>query len=201
MKGMKEPKPTRKLVEVLDDDDLRALIKACSGKSLAGKRDEALIRVLCEPGSPRLGELAAMQVTDVDVRHDKITVTGKTGTRTFPFGSKTGTALGRYLRLRAKSPHAAKPALWVGAQGALTPSGIAQVLNRRSRAAGLGWSNPHRLRHASASRWLEDGGSEGDAVQLFGWVDATMIHKVCGRSAAVERAHKAARRSSLGDRL
>jgi hypothetical protein len=32
-------------------------------------------------------------------------------------------------------------------------------------------------------------------------VDATMIHKVYGRSAAVQRAHKAARRMSLGDRL
>jgi hypothetical protein len=51
------------------------------------------------------------------------------------------------------------------------------------------------------SRWLEDGGSEGDVVELFGRTDATMIHKMYSKRAAVERAHKAARRSSLGDRL
>jgi integrase len=45
--------------------------------------------------------------------------------------------------------------------------------HRGSKAAGLGRINPHRLRHISASRWLETGGSEGDAVALFGWADAT----------------------------
>jgi site-specific recombinase XerD len=201
MNGMTEPKSDAKPVGVLSDDDLRALIKACAGKSMVAKRDEALIRILCEPGSPRLGELAAMLVPDVDLKRDMITVTGKTGTRTLPFGSKTGTAVDRYLRLRAKHPQAACPELWVGLKGPLSPSGIVQMLERRSIAAGLGRINPHRLRHTSASHFLENDGNEGDAVVLFGWVDATMIHKVYGRSAAVQRAHKAARRMSLGDRL
>jgi site-specific recombinase XerD len=201
MKGMSEPKPRPKPVGVLSDDDLRALIKACSGKSIEARRDEAIIRIFCEAGSPRLGELAALLVSDVDLKRDTITVTGKTGTRTFPFGAKTGTAIDRYLRLRAKHGHARCPELWIGPKGALSPSGIAQMLNRRSTAAGLGRVNPHRLRHTAASRFLEQGGNEGDAVVLFGWKDATMIHKVYGRSAAVQRAQKAARRMSMADRL
>jgi site-specific recombinase XerD len=138
MKGMTEPKGDAKPVGVLCDDDLRALLKTCSGRSIEARRDEALIRILCEPGSPRLGELAAILVTDLDLKHDNITVTGKTGTRTFPFGAKTGTAIDRYMRLRAKHPRAACPELWVGPKGALSPSGIAQMLNRRSTAARAG---------------------------------------------------------------
>ena len=201
MTSMTQPKSDAKPVGVLSDDDLRALLKACSGKTFTAKRDEAIIRVLCEPGSPRLGELATMLVPAVDVKHDTTTVTGKTGTRTIPFGDKTGMALHRYLRLRAKHPQSRCPELWIGPKGALTPSGIEQMLNRRSTAAGLGRINPHRLRHTSASHFLENGGNEGDAVALFGWSDATMIHKVYGKSAAAQRAHKAARRMSMGDRL
>lgn len=201
MANMKEPKANAKPVPVLDDRDLRELLKTCTGKSLTAKRDEAIIRILCEPGSPRLGELATMQMTGVNVRNDTITVKGKTGERTIPFGSKTGMAFDRYIRLRAKHPQATCPEFWIGPKGSFSASGIAQMLNRRSRAAGLGRINPHRLRHTSASHFLENGGREGDAVALFGWTDATMIHKVYGKSAAMQRAHKAAREMSMGDRL
>jgi site-specific recombinase XerD len=201
MEGMTEPQSKAKPVEVLLDDDLRALLKTCTGKSIYARRDEAIVRILCEPGSPRLGEIGSLRLLDVDRKREVITVSGKTGTRSFPFGHKTGTAIDRYLRLRAKHAWAASPALWVGPKGALSESGIAQMLNRRSRAAGLGRINPHRLRHTTASNFLEQGGNEGDAVALFGWKDATMIHKVYGRSAAVRRAHKAARRMSVADRL
>jgi len=118
-----------------------------------------------------------MTLDDVDLKRDTITVNGKTGRRTIPFGAKTGAALERYIRLRAKAAHADDESLWLGPEGGPTPSGIEQMLNRRSRAAGLGRINPHRLRHTSASRWLEGGGEEGDAVHLFGWADATMLHK------------------------
>jgi integrase len=201
MAGMNEPKSRPRPVPVLSDDDLRAMIRACAGKSFESRRDEAMIRVLCEPGTPRLGEISTLRLVDIDLKNDIITVVGKTGERRIPFGTKTGQALDRYLRLRAKHPKSQCSEAWIGLKGGLTSSGIAQMLNRRSRAAGLGRINPHRLRHTSASHFLENDGREGDAVALYGWSDATMIHKVYGRSAAVERAHKAARRMSLGDRL
>jgi site-specific recombinase XerC len=56
--------------------------------------------------------------------------------RAVPFGSKTGTALDRYLRERSKHPLAKLPNLWVGALGEpLSDSGIADVASAWPR----GW--------------------------------------------------------------
>lgn len=199
--GVKEPKVSAAPVVVLSDDDLKKLLKACVGREFEDRRDEALIRLFCEPGSPRLGEMAGVRMEDLDMSKDYVRVAGKTGERLVPFGAKTGQSLDRYLRMRGKHPKAAEEALWVGNKGVLSDGGIAQILARRSQQAGLPRIHPHQLRHTSASRWLEAGGSEGDAVELFGWADATMIHRVYGKSAAGERARGAAKRASMGDRL
>ena len=73
-----------------------------------------MIRLLCEPGSPRLGELDAMEASDVDLKRDKITVARKMGTRSFPFGSKTGSAIDQHLGLCVKSEHVRSHALEAG---------------------------------------------------------------------------------------
>ncbi|MGW3467290.1 hypothetical protein ACWDKQ_02170 [Saccharopolyspora sp. NPDC000995] len=59
--------------------------------------------------------------------------------RAIPFGNKKGAALRRYIRARARHPKAAGSSrLWIGKQGPLTGSGIAQILRRRAKQAGIG---------------------------------------------------------------
>jgi integrase/recombinase XerD len=43
------------------------LLKACEGKSLRDRRDEAVVRFMLETGA-RAGEVAAMIVDDVDIK-------------------------------------------------------------------------------------------------------------------------------------
>ena len=71
--GMKQPQLDRKVVEALTDDELRGLIKACQGKSLKDRRDEALVRLMAETGM-RAGEVIGMQTTDVDLQRGLVTV-------------------------------------------------------------------------------------------------------------------------------
>lgn len=201
LKGVREPKAADNPPEVLSDDDLLRLLKACSGKDFESRRDDAIIRVMCESGGPRLGEVTGMDLDSLDLTHDLLKVTGKgSKTRLIPFGAKCGISLDRYLRLRSKHPQKASQSLWLGRKGPLSASGIAQMLNRRARQAGLGRIHPHQLRHTSAHRWMESGGSEGDAMMLFGWSSPDMPKRY-GRSAGISRAQNASRRVSLGDRL
>lgn len=202
MARVKEPTVTDTPIPVLADDQLRALLKECAGKELADRRDTAIIRLFCEPGSPRVAEMAGLDVDDVDLKRDMVRVHGKGDKiRAVPFGAKTGQALDRYLRVRAKHPLAKLPALWIGNRGmALTASGIAQMLRRRSADAGIGHVHPHQLRHTAAHVWHDSGGSEADAMALFGWSSAEMPRRY-GRSAQVERAQRASRRMSPADRL
>ena len=62
--------------------------------------------------------------------------------RACPFGSKTGLALGRYLRFRSAHNSAREAALWVGKKGPLTETGLTQMLWRRGEQAGIGKIHP-----------------------------------------------------------
>jgi site-specific recombinase XerD len=186
-------------IPVVELDDVRRILATATTKGFEDLRDTAIIRVLFDVG-PRLGELVNLTVDGWDRRNDFLTLTGKTGTRVVPASPSTGEAISRYLRVRKDHPHAKDPALWLGKKGRLGPTGIAQLLNRRCDLAGIDRINPHRFRHGWAHEFRAAGGSEGDLMYLAGWKSTAMAHRY-GRSAASERAQKAARTINLGDRL
>lgn len=199
---MREPSVTEKPVPVVSDDNLRAVLKACAGRGFEDRRDTAILRLFCEPGTPRVSEMVGLLLDGLDMRGDKIRVHGKGDKiREIPFGPKTGQALDRYLLVRRKHKLAGRPELWLGTRGKpFTRSGIAQMLYRRCDQAGVPRIHPHQLRHTAASDWFGQGGSETDAMELFGWASAEMPRRY-GASARTDRAHRAARRATRADRL
>jgi len=200
MANMKVPTVPEQPVPVIPDEDLRKLLKACDGAGFEERRDTALLRVMLETGV-RLSELAGIKVDDVDFGFEVLAVMGKGGRgRAVPFGPKTGTALDRYLRMRARHPKAREPGLWLGPQGALTTSGITQILRRRCREAGIAQLHPHQFRHTAAHAWLAFGGTEGDAMRIFGWRSREMLARH-GASRADERAREAFRKLLPGERV
>lgn len=200
MANMKVPKVPEQPVPVIPDEDLRKLLKACDGAGFEDRRDTALFRVMLDTGV-RLSELTGLQVGDVDFDLEVVQVIGKGGRgRAVPFGPKTGTALDRYLRVRVRHPKAGEPGLWLGPQGALTTSGITQILRRRCGEAGIAQLHPHQFRHTAAHAWLSAGGTEGDAMRIFGWRAREMLARY-GASRADERARESFRRLLPGDRV
>jgi site-specific recombinase XerD len=189
---------------VLDDDQLNALLKACSGSSFDARRDKAIILVLLDTGV-RLSELAGMKVRDVTQARTPhpwtIAVTGKGDRpRPVPLAKVAQIALHWYIGARDKHPRAHEPWLWLGLKGQLTTNGVAQMLRRRGAAAGIDHLNPHRFRHSFAHRFLADGGREGDLMRLAGWSSRTMLSRY-GASAATARAIEAHGQHSPADQL
>lgn len=197
---MEAPAVPDKAMPVQSDDVLRKLLAACKGKGFTELRDTALIRVLFDTGLRR-AECAGLDLVDVDMAEDMVYVMGKGGRpRAIPFGHKAGLALDRYVRARAKHRLHGLPAFWLAQKGRLTDRGIADVLERRSVQAGVDKVKPHSLRHTAVDQWLDGGGTEGDAMRIFGWRSRQMLD----RYAAVQqdkRAQAAKRRSSPGDRI
>jgi site-specific recombinase XerD len=199
---MSPPAVPEQPVPVLTVEQLKALLAASAGREFEQLRDTALIRLFLDTGA-RCGEISPLRMDDVDYDADTILVMGKgRRARTVPFGAKTGEALRRYLRSRARQPMAAKhpDALWLGRKGVLTEWGIRGALKRRAATAGVPDVHPHLFRHSFAHRHLAAGGQEQDLMRLAGWRSREMLARY-GASAADERAREAHKRLALGDQI
>lgn len=188
------------VVEPFTDQELAAILKACSGRRLMDLRDTAIIRVLIDCGG-RAREIVGIELTEVDLASAIVLLHGKGSKDRFvPLSDLTCEALDRYLRARRRHPNADSPKLWLGQREPFTLdySGLWKTLKQRGKAAGVPDAHPHRFRHTFADRWLDRGGSEGGLMQVAGWSDPAMIRRYA-KARAGRRALDEARRLGLGD--
>jgi site-specific recombinase XerD len=200
MRRMDPPFVPDKAVPVVTPEELGTLLATCSSKSFVDRRDHAIIRMFVDTGMRR-AELGGLVVDDIDLDDLTASVVGKgSRPRSCPLSPSTATALVRYLRERAKHSHHASPALWLGHAGPFTSDGIAQMIRRRGREAGLPNLHCHQFRHTFAHEWLAGGGTEGGLMRIGGWRSRSMLDRY-GASAADERAHDEFHRLDLGARV
>jgi integrase/recombinase XerD len=200
--GLKSPKLDTPVVEPLSDDELRAMLKACRGPDLRDRRDEAILRLMFTTGA-RAGEVAAMEVADLNLRTDPPTVIirrGKGGKgRVIPLAVETAAAIDKYLRARKTHRLHSDPALWLGDRGKhFSYDAMHQSLGMRAQMAGVAGFHPHRLRHTAAHRWLSKGGSEGGLMAVAGWTRPDMLMRYT-KAQASARAAEEAQRLNLGE--
>jgi integrase len=198
--GLNPPKLDVQAVDPLTEDELKALIKACAGKTLRERRDEALVRLIAETGI-RASEAIGIKDSELDLTRGLATVyRGKGGKgRIVPFGPQTAMALDRYMRVRRSHVRADSPDLWVGDRGkGFSYDGLYVALRYRAERAGIEGFHPHRLRTTFATRWLDGGGTEGGLMAVAGWSRRDMIDRYV-RATASDRAAAEARTLGLGD--
>jgi len=175
-RGLRLPRAERRLPAVLDRaqiDDLFLLAeRAAREGGFLEIRDLAILELFYGTGM-RLGELAGLNVTDVDVVADQVKVRGKgRKERLLPIGRAAGRALRVYERERATllaglaTGRGDRRALFLARTGRrLAPRSVQSAVRRHLRLFGERTGlKVHSLRHTFATHLL-DAGADLRAVQ------------------------------------
>ena len=156
------------LPKAVDAADVARLLESCDPKTVAGRRDFAMITVLSRLGL-RAGETAALLVSDIDWRRGELVVRGKANRiARLPLPVDVGEAVVawlehgrprvgcRYVFTRLRAP-----------VGPLSNAAVSMVVSRACQRAGLPVMHAHRLRHTVATETLRSGGSLLEVSQLL----------------------------------
>ena len=202
MEKMKPAKATEPEMRVLSIEEIAAILATCEkGKTLDDRRDYAILSMLMHGGFRR-NELAELELGDLDLDRAEVVIRHAKGGRPRVIRIEEAMpALERYLRRREVHPKAKvrgipEQKLWLGKMGPIKRGGVAFIVNRRVRQAGITKPeeiHPHTFRHSYAHHWLASGGSEGDLMKNMGWTSREMLQRY-GSSMAGERAREASSR-------
>jgi integrase/recombinase XerD len=153
-------------------DQVRQLLTSIDRRTSVGRRDYAILLLLARLGL-RSGEVASLELDNIDWNAGQLSVRGKSGQRSeLPMPAEVGEAIAAYLRfgrpqstsrrvfLRAKAP-------FRGFQGA---SGVGSIVRHRLQRAGLDTPThgAHQFRHGLATEMLHHGASLEEIGEVLG---------------------------------
>ncbi len=156
------------LVPTMSAADVDQLLASCDCSTASGRRDLAVLVLLARLGL-RAGEVAALELGDVDWRAGEIVVRGKARRKDrLPLPIEVGEALVGYLRDSRPSCECRQLIVTLYAPPRpIHPSSITSLVYRACRRAGLARVGGHRLRHALATEMLRRGGDLLEIAQVL----------------------------------
>ena len=174
---------------------LTALLEAPDPATSPGLRDGALLELLYATGA-RVGEVAGVDLSDLDLAAGQIRVLGK-GAKQRIIPLHPGAVARRRDYLRDARPHMLKdptqPALFLNRLGGrFSEGGVRRMMHRYMAALGASAGiTPHAIRHTFATHLLEAGADLRSVQELLGHValstTQTYTHLGMRRLRAVHR--------------
>lgn len=176
MEKLSAPKLSKNLPNVLNINEIEAILSSPDTSKKLGLRDKALLETFYACGL-RVSELINLKVSDLFLNEEMIRVFGKgSKERYVPIGSSAIKWIEEYLKnsrplleKKAKSQHI----LFLNNRGTkLSRMGVWKIVDNYAELAGIKKEvHPHTFRHSFATHLLE-GGADLRAVQeMLGHVD------------------------------
>lgn len=157
-----------RLPKYISENEVEKLLAACDRSTPVGRRDYAILLLLARLGL-RGGEVAGLQLEDVDWRSGEICVLGKGVRDRLPLIAEVGEALAAYLRDRPCSS-SRNVFLRINAPCRhIRSSLVSKVVRRALSRAGLNppHTGAHLLRHSLATNLLRKGASMAEIGELL----------------------------------
>ena len=159
--------PSSSLPQPIDRRQAVRLLRCCDRRTAVGGRDFAVLTMQLRLGL-RVGEVAALDLGDVDWQHGEILVHGK-GHRDerLPLPTDVGEALVGWLR-RGRRPcgSARLFTTLIAPRGELTSKAVSAIVRRVSQRSGVAVT-AHRLRHTAGTELLRSGASLPEVAQVL----------------------------------
>jgi site-specific recombinase XerD len=169
--AVRTPKLPKKLVQVMQQDEVSGLLDFQFADTPGGARDRAILELLYASGL-RVGELASLKMRDVDFSSRILSVLGKGNKeRLVLFGQKAAEALRAYLSTRSYFVHGADPHfVFLNLKGRrLSETRIRQIVDFYVRQSALQKKiSPHTFRHSFATHLLQSGADLRLIQELLG---------------------------------
>lgn len=177
----KLPKATRKVIDVLSDEEIDRLLASLSGSEWLTVRNRLIVALMLDSGL-RLNEVVTLQASAVHLNDRYLIVTGKGDKqRTVPFGEFTAKTLEEYISITKNA--GVKTGLLIKVSETLcgfepvTESTIKNIFRKLKVRANIPRLYPHLLRHTFATRYLENGGNIYTLQMILGHTSLEMVKK------------------------
>lgn len=163
-------KREKKLPNVINEDQMIALLDTPNVGTNVGLRDKAILELLYSTGM-RISELLSLNY--LDVKGEELKITGKGNKERFVIiGSKAKEALDNYVRLGRNSflKNKEEKTLFLGKTGKrLNRATVWRMINKYIDELALNIHiSPHSLRHSFATHLLNNGADLRSVQQLLG---------------------------------
>ena len=193
-RGLKNVRIPPTLIPPFSPREIQSLLDACRIEMPLAARNRAIVLTLLDTGL-RCSELIDLGLDDVDLIRRRVRVQrGKGGKpRVVPFASRCARALMTYSQGRGDAPgpfFLSARSTEAGEPRALTASGLATLLKRLGRRAGVEKVHAHRFRHTFATWAIQNDAREIDVQHLLGHNSVEMVR----RYSATYRSEQAAER-------
>jgi integrase/recombinase XerD len=154
----------------LAPDQVRRLLASSNTTTRSGCREFAILVILVRLGL-RAGEVAKLQLDDIDWRAGEIVIAHGKGNRTerLPLPVDVGEAVATYLQ-HGRPTGAQGRTVFITVKApyqALASTAVSVTVARAAKRCGLGTIHAHRLRHTAATMMLRGGASLPEIGQLL----------------------------------
>lgn len=146
-------------------DDLERMIQFTTESNWILQK--ALLLFIADTGA-RLGEVIALNLTDLDLTRREAFCQGKTGERLLDFTQLTADAIQAWLAIRPKTD---PKALFTTKHGRISHKAVYEDFQEIAGYLGIDRFNPHSIRHRVGQGWLDAGANLEIVRQKLGHTD------------------------------
>lgn len=173
----KLPKADKKIIEVLDEDEIIILLDSMPERSELQVRNKCIIVLMLDSGLRR-NEVLTLHYDNVYISQSCIKVFGKGNKeRLVPIGLLTKKLLLKYMNTRSLPEYETKKLFIDKNKKPMSDNSLKMIYTRLRKKTGIIRLHPHILRHTFATQYLINGGDIFSLQQILGHTSLEMVRR------------------------